>query len=147
MSSALGRHAKRGAAFLVIGGVAFLVDALVFNVLVYGGQPGLMYAWPLGAKVISVVTASVATYLGNKWWTFRSRRTSASLRQLLIFSALNVVAIAIQLSCLAFSRYILHLADPISDNVSGTLIGQALATLFRYITYDRWVFPNQDNRP
>ena len=44
--------------------------------------------------------------------------------------------------CLGFSRYVLGLHSWLSDNVSGTLVGQALATVFRYVTYRAWVFPD-----
>jgi hypothetical protein len=37
---------------------------------------------------------------------------------------------------------VLGLSDPVADNISGTLVGQALATVFRYLTYGRWVFPD-----
>jgi putative flippase GtrA len=51
-----------------------------------------------------------------------------------------VVAIGLQLGCLAFSRYVLHLSSPLADNISGTLIGQIVAVVFRYWAYDTFVF-------
>ena len=137
-------HARQAGAFLVIGGLAFLVDAGAFNALVYWGGRGPLFDEPLLAKIIAIAVASAVTYVGNRLWTFRSRNTPTSSRRLLLFIALNVVAILIQLGCLAFSRYVLGLADPVSDNVSGTLVGQALATAFRYVTYERWVFVHAD---
>ncbi|WP_245741656.1 GtrA family protein [Herbiconiux ginsengi] len=135
------RQLKRGGAFLVVGGVAFLVDAVVYNVLVFA--PGPLFEYPIVAKIIAIAVASVVTYVGNRIWTYRDRRTKATVRQFLIFSALNVAAILLQLGCLGFSRYVLGLSDPVSDNISGTLIGQAVATVFRYVTYGRWVFPDR----
>lgn len=73
--------------------------------------------------------------------TYRDRKAPRTARQLLLYAVLNGVAILIQLGCLGFSRYVLQLADPVADNISGTLVGQALATIFRYLTYARWVFP------
>ena len=35
-SGGIGAIARRGGAFLVVGGVAFVVDALTFNLLVFG---------------------------------------------------------------------------------------------------------------
>ncbi|WP_233191313.1 GtrA family protein [Cryobacterium sp. M96] len=141
-------HAKRGSAFLVIGGAAFLIDAGVFNALVYWGERGPMFEWPLTAKIIAIVAASVATYVGNHLWTFRDRKTKTSARNILAFIAINGVAILVQLGCLAFSRYVLGLADPVSDNISGTIVGQILATVLRYFSYNVWVFPkNPDLSP
>ena len=34
----------------------------------------------------------------------------------------------------------LHLDSPLADNISGTLVGQTVATAFRYLTYGRLVF-------
>lgn len=141
---AIAEHARRGSKFLVIGGVAFLIDAAAFNALVYWGGEGPLFASPLIAKVIAIVAASVATYLGNHFWTFRDRRVPPSFRQIVVFTVINAIAIGLQLGCLAFSRYVLGLADPLSDNISGTLIGQGLATVFRYAAYGRWVFPDRD---
>ena len=127
--------------FLFVGGIAFLVDAAAFNILVYWGGQGPLFDFPLPAKVAAVLCATVVTYIGNKALTYRHRRTRTSIRQILIFSGLNIVAILLQLGCLGFSRYVLGLADPVADNLWGTFIGQTLATVFRYVTYGRWVFP------
>jgi putative flippase GtrA len=134
-------HVKRGAAFLAVGGVAFVVDAAVFNALVYWAGHGPLFTYPIVAKIISIAMASIATYVGNHFWTFGDRKVKPSVRQIAVFTALNLVAMLLQLACLGFSRYVLGLADPVADNVSGTIVGQILATLFRYYTYNRWVFP------
>ncbi|MGD8195587.1 GtrA family protein [Herbiconiux sp. P18] len=139
-SEGLMGHLKRGGAFLVVGGGAFVVDAVTYNVLVF--WPGPLADEPIWAKIISIAIASVFTYVGNRLWTFADRKSRLTLQRAAVFVGLNLVAIALQLGCLSFSRYVLHLSDPVSDNVSGTLIGQALATVFRYVTYGRWVFPD-----
>ncbi|MBG0717958.1 GtrA family protein [Microbacterium sp. 2C] len=144
MSDSTGRlgHLRRGGAFLVVGGIAFVVDAGVFNLLAFGFTGhGPLYDAPLVAKTIAILLATVFTYVGNRYWTFGSRHIERRFSRYVLFVLLNVVAIGIQLGCLAFSRYVLGLEGIVADNVSGTLIGQALATLFRYFTYDRWVFP------
>lgn len=134
---------QRGGAFLVVGGVAFVVDALVFNLLAFGvtGR-GPMYDLPLVAKVIAIAVATIVTYVGNRYWTFGTRTIERRFSRYVVFVLLNVVAMGIQLGCLAFSRYVLGFEGVIADNIAGTFIGQALATLFRFFTYDRWVFPN-----
>lgn len=133
--------AKEAGAFLVVGGVAFLVDAIVFNLLTFWVTGhGPLYDAPLLAKSISIVIASVVTYVGNRYWTYGHRRLRLRFSRYVIFAGLNLIAIGIQLGCLAFSRDVLGLAGPIPDNVFGTLIGQVLATLFRFLTYDRFVF-------
>jgi hypothetical protein len=60
-----------------------------------------------------------------------------------MFLLINLIATALQLSCLGFSRYVLGLDSVLADNISGTLIGQVVSTSFRYITYGRFVFPRR----
>lgn len=145
--SALQRLVKRAGAFLAIGGVAFLVDAAVFNLLAFWVTgTGPLYDYPVVAKIIAIVIASVVTYVGNRYWTFNDRHIERKWSRYVVFAALNLIAMGLQLGCLAFSRYVLHLEGPVADNISGTLIGQALATVFRYFTYDRFVFPSSDDQ-
>lgn len=134
----------RAGAFLVVGGLAFVVDAATYNVLAFfpDGR-GTLFDSPIVAKIIAIGVATVVTYVGNRFWTFGSREISRKASRYLIFVTLNVVAIGIQLGCLAFSRYVLGLDSVLSDNIAGTLVGQALATAFRFFTYDRWVFPDE----
>lgn len=139
-------HLVSGLQFLVVGGIAFVIDYLTFNLLVYAapwpGHQGPMFALPLVAKLIAILLASIFTYVGNKWWTFNKRQSKVTRNRLLAFVALNLLAMGLQELCLGFSRYALGMKTWLSDNVSGTLVGQALATVFRYITYQRWVFPD-----
>ncbi len=131
---------RRGGAFLIVGGIGFLVDAGTYNALVFWGGEGPMNDLPLQAKITAIATATVVTYFGNKWWTFSHKPTNNPLREYTLYALFNVVAIGLQLGCLGFSRYILELATPMSDNVSGTLIGQIVAVVFRYWAYDKFVF-------
>ncbi|MFT8396446.1 MAG: GtrA family protein [Propionibacterium sp.] len=132
--------------FLVVGGIAFLIDYLTFNLLVFAapwpGGHGPMFDWPMLAKLLSILLASAFTYVGNRLWTFSKRGSRVTGGRLLAFVLLNIVAMAMQELCLGFSRYALGLHSWLSDNISGTLVGQALATVFRYVTYRRWVFPD-----
>lgn len=136
------RNLRRGGIFLAIGGLGFVVDAVVYNVLVFGGGQGALHAYPLVAKTIAVIAGLIVTYVGNRLLTYRDRKTAVSVAQVIRYAVVNVLAIAVQLGCLAFSRYVLGLDTVIADNISGTLIGQALATGLRYALYTLWVFPH-----
>jgi putative flippase GtrA len=131
---------RRGGAFLVVGAVGFLVDAGVYNALVFWGGEGPMFHAPLPAKIIAIAVATVVTYFGNKWWTFGHKPAGNPLREYALYAVFNVIAIGLQLGCLGFSRYVLGLSSPLSDNISGTLIGQIIAVVFRYWAYDKFVF-------
>jgi len=136
---------RRGAAFLVVGAIGFLVDAGTYNLLVFWGGEGVLYHSPLPAKIIAIAVATVVTYFGNKWWTFGHKKTDNPGREYLLYALFNVVAIGLQLGCLGFSRYVLDLSTPLSDNISGTLIGQIVAVVFRYVAYDKFVFIGSTN--
>lgn len=136
------RNLRRGGIFLAIGGFGFVVDAVIYNLLVFGGGRGPLYETPLIAKTIAILAGLVVTYLGNKFLTYRDRSAPVSWSQVARYVIVNVVAILLQLSCLAFSRYVLGLDSVLADNISGTIIGQAVATFFRYVVYTKWVFPH-----
>ncbi|MBJ8346205.1 GtrA family protein [Antrihabitans sp. YC2-6] len=135
---------RRGSAFLVVGGIGFLVDAGLYNILVFWGGEGPLFHAPLPAKIIAIVGATAVTYFGNKWWTFGHKPRGNAMREFAVYVVVNVIAIGLQLSCLAFSRYVLDLSTPMSDNISGTLVGQIVAIGFRYWAYDKFVFTGRE---
>ncbi|WP_170283195.1 GtrA family protein [Microbacterium ulmi] len=136
------RNLRRGGIFLAIGGLGFVVDAVVYNLLVFSGGIGPLHQYPLIAKTIAVLAGLVVTYVGNKLLTYRDRKDPVSWSQVLRYSAVNVLAILVQLGALGFSRYVLGLDTVLADNIAGTIIGQALATGLRYVLYTLWVFPH-----
>lgn len=137
---------RQGAAFLVVGAIGFLVDAGTYNLLVFWGGEGVLHHAPLQAKIIAIAVATVVTYFGNKWWTFSHKQTENPGREYLLYAVFNVAAIGLQLGCLGFSRYVLDLSSPLSDNISGTLIGQIVAVVFRYWAYDKFVFTGKSEK-
>ncbi|MFG6476100.1 GtrA family protein [Microbacterium sp. P06] len=138
----LTRNLRRGAIFLAIGGVGFIVDAVVYNLLVFADGRGPLYDAPLVAKTLAVIAGLVVTYAGNKVLTYRDRPAAFSVAQVARYAVVNVAAIGLQLACLAFSRYVLGFDTVLADNIAGTFIGQALATGLRYVMYTLWVFPH-----
>ncbi|PMC76116.1 GtrA family protein [Brachybacterium sp. UMB0905] len=142
----LAEHAGPTMKFLIVGGTVFLLDAALYNLLVFwnpatGWGQGLLHGHPLTAKVLTIALASCLTYLGNRLWTFGDRPRPDTRRSVVLFVLVNIIAAGLQLACLGFSRYVLGLDSPLADNISGTLIGQIVSTSFRYVTYGRWVFP------
>lgn len=127
--------------FGAVGAVAFVVDTGVFNLLRFGvGGGGPLEHKPLSAKVVSTIVAAVVAWLGNRFWTFRHRRRASAQRELVLFFFFNAVGLAIALSCLGFSHYVLDLRSALADNVSANGIGLVLGTLFRFWAYRRFVF-------
>jgi len=136
--SALRAKAYELGRFLSVGGVAFVVDLGLFNLLRFG--PGrLLEDKPLTAKVLSVLAATLVSWLGNRMWTFSGRRTDRRVRELVVFGAVNLVGAVVPVLTLAFSHYVLDLRTPLADNVA-TVVGIGLGTVLRYVGYSRWVF-------
>ncbi|MHB1614810.1 MAG: GtrA family protein [Actinomycetes bacterium] len=127
--------------FGTVGMLSLVVDVGLFNALRYSGGEGVLYAKPLTAKAISMSVATVVAYLGNRHWTYRHRERTGTTRELVLFFALNGVALLIALACLWASHYGLGLRSPLADNISANVVGLGLGTLFRFATYRRWVFP------
>ena len=147
-ASVLDEHLRSTLKFLVVGGIVVLLDAAMYNLLVFwsptdGWGAGVMHSSPLAAKLLTIAVASCLTYLGNRLWTFGDRPRPDTTRSIVLFIAVNIIAAGLQLGCLGFSRYVLGLDSALADNLSGTLIGQIVSTSFRYVTYGRFVFPKR----
>jgi putative flippase GtrA len=120
--------------FGVVGGVAFLVDVGLFNLLLHSTDK------PLTSKTISTVVATTVAYAGNRLRTFRRRERSGLRREYTLFFLLNGVGLVIALGCLAISHYLLGFTSAISDNIAANVIGLAFGTAFRFWSYRRFVF-------
>lgn len=126
--------------FGVVGAVGFVVDVTVFNTLRYLGDPGVLEHKPLTAKALSVAVATVVTYLGNRHWTWSHRERSGTRREMTLFFFFNGVGMAIALTCLAVSHYVLDLRSPLADNISANGVGLVLGMTFRFWSYRTYVF-------
>ena len=122
-----------------VGAVAFVVDAGTFNLLLHGPGP-LLGDRPLTAKVLAVTVAMLVSWVGNRYWTFASRRTVGRVRELVVFAVVNLGGMVIAVGCLAVSRYLLGLTSPLADNIAANVVGLGLGTAFRYVAYRRLVF-------
>jgi putative flippase GtrA len=122
------------AKFGIIGSTAAIIDL--------GGAAGLhgvAGVGPLTAKVISTVVATVYSYLGNRFWTFRHRANHSLTREWVLYLTLNGIGLLIALAVIAMTEYGLGLHSQLTYNVA-QITGTALATLFRYWSYRKWVF-------
>ena len=130
----LGHLVRELMKFGVVGGVAFVVDIGLFNLLLHATDK------PLTSKTISAVVATTVAYIGNRHWTFRRRERSGVRREYTLFFLLNGVGLVIALACLAISHYLLDFTGRLADNIAANGVGLALATTFRFWSYRRWVF-------
>ncbi|HEY2277221.1 MAG TPA: GtrA family protein [Streptosporangiaceae bacterium] len=120
----------------------FGVVGLIGSVIDLGGAAYLHGAegiGPMVSKAISLIAATVVTYLGSRFWTFRHRVNQALLREGMLFVALNVVGLVIAEAVIAFVSYGLDLKHVLAYNAA-SVAGTGLGTVFRYFSYKKWVF-------
>ncbi len=139
-SRELGREAS---GFAAVGALGLLVDIGGYNVLVH--LTGWLADQPLLAKTLSLVAGTTVAYFGNRYWTYRHRPRGRFAREYALYLALSGVALGIALGCLAFSRYVLGQAGPVADNIAANGVGLALGSVFRFLSYRRFVFPPATN--
>jgi putative flippase GtrA len=122
------------AKFGVVGGIGAIIDLGGAAVL-----HGRYHEEPLTAKAISITVATVVTYIGSRFWTFRHRENQALHRETVLFFALNVVGLIIAELVIATATYVLGFKDPIAYNLA-SVTGTGLGTIFRFFAYRKWVF-------
>jgi len=126
--------------FGVVGLAGYVTDVGIFNLLRVGLAHVPTFDEPIVPKIISVTVATLVTWFGNRFWTFREHRRKNYLLELLEFGAVAVGGLLIGLLCLYVSHYVLGFRDVISDNISGNVIGLFLGTAFRFLLYRFWVY-------
>ncbi|WP_246136567.1 GtrA family protein [Leekyejoonella antrihumi] len=125
--------------FGIIGVVSFVIDLGGFNWLVSGSLEHKVTT----AKIISGGVATVFSWVGNRFWTFRHRHNRPVHHEAALFFAVNGVALAMSAGWVAFAHYLLNAQGALWLNINA-FIGIALGTLFRFWTYRRFVFVNED---
>jgi putative flippase GtrA len=120
--------------FLIVGGLGTVIDL---------GGAGLLHGQyhfePLAAKAVSVTLATVFTYLGSRFWTFRERENQAMHREAVLFFVLNVVGLLIAEAVIGLVSYVMGLRGPLAYNAA-SFVGTGLGTIFRFYAYRKWVF-------
>jgi len=120
--------------FGIVGGTGAVIDLGGAAVL-----HGKYHVGPLESKAISTVVATVLTYLGSRYWTFKHRENQALGRELTLFIVLNLVGLFIAEAVIALVTYGLGKHSQLEYNAA-SVVGTGLATIFRYLAYRRWVF-------
>jgi len=127
-----------GAKFLIVGLIGIGVTNLVFIPL--HSRLGL---GPLTSVTIATIVATVVTFLGNRYWSFRHREGAGTAKEGVTFLCLNGIGLLIQYAVLGFSNYALGLTTKI-ENVIAVNLGIGLGTLFRFWSYRKWVWVPPD---
>jgi putative flippase GtrA len=119
-------HGPELAKFCMVGMTGAIIDL--------GGADYLHVHQGLGAlaaKGISITVATVVTYLGSRFWTFRHRVNQPMLREGLLFLILNVIGLFIAEGVIAITTYGLDMKSELAYNAA-SVVGTGLGTVFRY---------------
>lgn len=127
------------ARFGIVGGMGFVVDVAVFNLL-RAYTPFGWEGWPVAAKAISTMLAIAVNWIGNRTWTFREHRRSDTGREAAEFLIASLIGGGVSLLCLVISRDVLGLTSALDDNVSANVVGLLLGSGVRFCAYRWWVF-------
>jgi putative flippase GtrA len=120
--------------FGVVGGIGSIIDL--------GGTAILhseYHVGPLAAKAVAVTAATVVTYLGSRFWTFKERENHSARREAVLFIVLNVIGLVIAEAVIGFVTYVLAMHGKLEYNAA-SVIGTGLGTVFRFYAYRKWVF-------
>ncbi|MGB4137032.1 MAG: GtrA family protein [Microbacterium sp.] len=126
------------AKFGVVGGLGFVVDVGVFNLLLL--HPAAVPAWPMVAKTVSTGLAILVNWMGNRLWTFREHRRADTVREGVEFFLASILGSSVSLLCLGVSHYLLQLTSTFDDNMSANVVGLLLGSAVRFVAYRWWVF-------
>ncbi len=130
--------------FGLVGGVGFIIDAGIFNLLCLTVlSPQKVEHGSIYAKIISTTLAIIFNWIGNRYWTFGDRRRPHIAREGLEFALVSAGGLLIGLACLWVSHYVLGFTSLLADNISTNAIGLVLGTTFRFWLYRVWVFSDE----
>jgi len=120
-------------------GVVGIVGVFITN----GGYALLHNTFGLGpvtATTIATIVATAVSYVANRYWSFRHRERTSVAREGVIFFVLNGIGLLIQDAVVAFNFYILNNGNNKAAEFIALNVGIALATLFRFWSYRKWVW-------
>jgi putative flippase GtrA len=120
-------------------GVVGVVGVFITN----GGYALLHNTFGLGpvtSTTIATIVATAVSYVANRYWSFRHRERTSVAREGVIFFILNGVGLLIQDAVVAFNFYILGNGQNKAAEFIALNVGIALATLFRFWSYRKWVW-------
>jgi putative flippase GtrA len=129
--------------FMVTGGLATLVSVSLFNFLVHGvyltSDPWLA-AQPLTALVVANLVGMMVSYRLSRYWIWRHRQPVHADGGRTAFFLINVITLPLSVGTLWFSRHVLGLTDPASDNLFGNVIGALMGQAARFYLFRTYVF-------
>ena len=124
-----------GSKFLVIGAIGTVITFVVANALHGVGR--------YKAVTIATILATVFTFLGNRYWTFKHREGQGTTRDSIVFFVLNGIGLLIYYGCIGLTDLAGLGKSKLWYNIA-LVVGTGLGTLFRFWSYRKWVWVAAD---
>lgn len=133
--------------FIAVSSAATLVALALFNWSVHGLGTGFspLADQPYLAYVAAHSVGMVVSYHGSRSWAFRHRPPSHPDGGWTAYAVINVATMTLPVACLWFSRGVLGLDGPLSDNVSANMIGAVFGLSARFYLFRTFVFKRPMN--
>jgi len=129
--------------FMAVGAVSTAVAIVLYNWLAY--EPYRLWS-PLHdhvtwSYIVSHTAGMLVSYELSRRWTFRNRSGNKAGEGFVSYAVINIITMTtIPLGCLWVSRHGLGLTSPLSDNLSGNVVGLLLSQVARFYLFRRFVF-------
>ena len=122
--------------FGVVGGLGAILQFTVQDTLHFKLGVGA-----LTAEFIGIMGGMVVTFIGNRYWTYRARRSHGKefVRETVQFFVWCLLGLGIQLGLQAIATYGLGYKSGLAYNLV-TAFGIGVATIFRLWAYRTFVF-------
>lgn len=124
---------------LIHEGFKFVVIGAIGAIITFGVANALHPVGPYKAITIATILATVFTYLGNRYWSFRHREGKGHARDSILFFVLNAVGLLIYWGCIGIIDLAGLRKDLVWYNIA-LVVGTGLGTLFRFWSYRRWIW-------
>ena len=130
---------KELSAFGIVGGLCFLLDIGLFQVLYAHAGVGAVTA-----RLISSLVSVTVGYFAHRYWSFSHRARTSMKREYTLFAAVNGLTLLLSLAVVWVVRYPLGQQSAFVLQVAN--IGSiGVGTIVRYLSYRKWVFVAHDH--
>jgi putative flippase GtrA len=119
----------------VVGGVAFVVDISVFQLLY-----GHLGVGAVTAKVLATLVSMSVAFLGHRTWAFAQREPTRMRRSVIRFGLINGCTLVLGTAVVWFVRYPLDQERVLVVQLAN-IASIAVNSVLRFLVYRRWVFP------
>lgn len=135
------------AKFIVVGGSSWIIDTGLFLLLSHT----ILDEKPVTSKFISVLVATIVSYVLNREWSFSARGGRERHHEAMLFFLVNAIALVLNLVPLWTTLYVFQinsahhaqLTVSIVNFIAANIVGTLIAMGFRFWAYRRWVFPDE----